>query len=108
MTDDGLCWYGVRCVFRWSWTDRGSRPYEERITLWRAASPAQAIELASREARDYARDNRFEHLDFAQAFALAEDRITQGTEIFSLLRDSELKPDAYLDTFFDTGGEHQS
>ncbi len=70
--------------------------------------PAQAIELASREARDYARDNRFEHLDFAQAFALAEDRITQGTEVFSLLRDSELKPEAYLDAFFDTGGEHQS
>jgi hypothetical protein len=106
VTDDGLGWYGVRCVFRWC--GRENQPYEERITLWRAASAAQAIELADREARDYARDNRFEHLDFAQAFALSEDRITQGTEVFSLLRDSHLKPDSYLDNYFDTGGEHQA
>lgn len=106
VTDDGLGWYGVRCVFRWN--DREHRPYEERITLWRAASAAQAIELAEREGRDYARDNRFEQLNFAQAYSLSEDRITQGTEVFSLLRDSDLKPDAYLDNYFDTGGEHQA
>lgn len=106
VTDDGLGWYGVRCVFRW--IGYADKPYEERITLWRAASPAQAIELAEREGRDYARDNRFEQLDFAQAFALFEDRITQGSEVFSLLRNSELKPESYLDAFFDTGGEHQT
>lgn len=106
MTDDGLGWYGVRCVFRW--TGHEGRPYEERITLWRAASAAQAIELAGREARDYARDNGLEHLNFAQAFALTGDRITQGTEVFSLLRNSNLMPEPYLDTFFDTGAEHQA
>jgi hypothetical protein len=106
VTDDGLGWYGVRCVFRWN--DRGGRPYEERITLWRAASAAQAIELAEREGRDYALDNGFEQVRFAQAYQLSEERITQGSEVFSLLRDSELGPEKYLDTFFDTGGEHQS
>lgn len=106
MTDDGLGWFGVRCVFRW--IGQADKPYEERITLWRAASAAQAIKLAGREARDYAIDNGFEHLDFAQAYALDGDRITQGTEVFSLLRDSELKPESYLDSFFDTGGEHQA
>jgi hypothetical protein len=106
VTDDGLGWYGVRCVFRW--IDHGNQPYEERITLWRAASAAQAVELAGREARDYARDNGVEHLRFAQAYALTGDRITQGTEVFSLLRDSDLKPETYLDTFFDTGNEHQA
>ena len=106
MTDDGLGWYGVRCVFRW--IGHEDKPYEERITLWRAASATQAIELAGREARDYARDSGFEHLNFAQAYALSDDRITQGSEVFSLLRDSELKPETYLDAFFDTGGEHQA
>ena len=105
MTDDGLGWYGVRCVFRW--IGHENQPYEERITLWRAASAAQAIELAGREARDYALDNGFEHLRFAQAYELSGDRITQGTEVFSLLRDSDLKPESYLDGFFDTGQEHQ-
>ena len=106
MTDDGLGWYGVRCVFRW--IGHEGKPYEERITLWRAASAAQAIELANREARDYARDSGFEQLNFAQAYALSDDRITQGTEVFSLLRDSHLAPESYLDAFFDTGSEHRA
>jgi hypothetical protein len=31
----------------------------------------------------------------------------QGTEVFSLLRVSDLGADKYLDRFFDTGFEHQ-
>ena len=31
-----------------------------------------------------------------------------GAEIFSLMRDSDLDPEDYLDTFFDTGEEHES
>ncbi|WGX98091.1 hypothetical protein [Nocardioides sp. L-11A] len=29
----------------------------------------------------------------------------EGAEVFSLMRSSELNPDDYLDTFFDTGDE---
>jgi len=31
-----------------------------------------------------------------------------GAEVFSLLRESDLEPDAYLDAFFDTGTERQT
>lgn len=30
-----------------------------------------------------------------------------GSELFSLIRDSSLSPEAYVDHFFDTGSEHQ-
>lgn len=100
-------WYTVRCVFRWVEWERS--PYEERITLWRAESLDDAIERAEREAREYARRNNVEFSGFAQAYKLAEDQSPEsGMEIFSLLRDSDLDPDAYVNTFFSTGAEHES
>lgn len=30
-----------------------------------------------------------------------------GAEVFSLMRDSDLEPDDYLDAFFSTGNERQ-
>jgi hypothetical protein len=98
-------WYTVRCVFRWtSWE---GRPFEERITLWRADSLDDAIELAEREARTYAEENGVERLSFSQAYQLSDgSELENGAEVFSLLRDSELTPDDYIDTFFSTGTEH--
>jgi hypothetical protein len=100
-------WFTVRCVFRW--TQSQGTPYEERMTLWRAESLDDAIERAEREAREYARRNKVEFTGFAQAYRLAEDQSPDhGMEVFSLLRDSGLDPDAYVRTFFDTGDEHES
>ncbi len=99
-------WYGVRCLFQW--THAEGTPFEERITLWRADSLDAAIELAEREAREYAEDNDLTYLRFSQAYATGETEITAGAEVFSLLRDSSLPAAEYLDTHFDTGGEHQS
>lgn len=56
-------WYAVRCVFRW--TEAGGRPYEERITLWRAGG-----------------------LGLAQGYGTGEQELTDGSEVFSLLRES--------------------
>lgn len=101
---DGF-WFTVRCVFRW--VDWAGAPYEERITLWRAASPGDAIERAEAEAREYADRTGVRYTGFAQAYRLGAGP-GPGAEIFSLLRDSELDPDAYVRTFFDTGREHES
>jgi hypothetical protein len=99
-------WYGVRCVFRWnSWADS---PYEERITLWRADSLDAAIALAETEAAEYAAEHEFEYVNLAQAYRMDDDaEPTSGTEVFSLLRDSDLAPDEYLDTYFSTGSEYE-
>jgi hypothetical protein len=37
----------------------------------------------------------------------AEDEIAEGSEVFSLMRASDLLPDDYLTRFFDTGDERQ-
>ncbi|MCU1603035.1 MAG: putative integral rane protein, partial [Frankiales bacterium] len=50
-------WFAVRCVFRTAWLGDGPQPeeqlYEERITLWQASSPEEAIALAEQEAAEW-------------------------------------------------------
>ena len=100
-------WYAVRCVFRW--TGWEGTPFDERITLWRAESLANAIELAEAEAGEYARANDLDYAGLAQAYQLASDiEPGNGIEVFSLLRDSDLPATEYLTTFFDTGHERQT
>lgn len=96
-------WFGVRCVFR-----RSDPPtYEERITLWEAQSLDEAIALAEDEARSYAERLASEYLEIAQAYWIGTRRPEPGSEVFSLMRDSELDSDDYLDAFYDTGRERQ-
>ncbi|MET9700874.1 hypothetical protein ABZY31_28720 [Streptomyces sp. NPDC006529] len=110
--DDGASWYAVRCVFLWDRTDLDERPegatYEERLTLWRATSLDEAVARAETEAVVYAGENGHRYLRLAQCYRLDADAgPADGDEVFSLLRDSPLGADAYLDRHFDTGGEHQ-
>ncbi|MFC0019029.1 hypothetical protein AAFN60_04080 [Roseibacillus persicicus] len=66
--------------------------------------------MAQSEAKEYSKKQGFEALDFLQAYWLPKDSgpIPQGCEIFSLLRESDLEPEEYLDRFFDTGEERQT
>lgn len=101
-------WYAVRCVIAFS--DGGpTSTYEERITLWRAPSADEAIEMAEAEAAGYAESlEHAEYTGFAQSFNLfVGGAVGHGDEVFSLMRDSELDTEDYLDAFFDTGAEHQ-
>lgn len=103
MATDG--WFSVRCVLRFAHGTRST--YEERVTLWRAARTDDAIVLAESEAADYAATVSAEYAGLAQAYALIGEP-GHGAEIFSLMRDSDLPPDDYLDAFFDTGEERQA
>lgn len=112
MTEDSaaLGWYAVRCVFAVGWPPEAvGKAYEERITLWQARCVDEAIERAEAEATGYAseiEESPSRYLGLAQAFQLVEPP-ADGAEVFSLLRDSQLAPDKYLTTYFDTGDEHQ-
>ena len=99
-------WFAVRSLVRF---EPATGPvYEERITLWRASSFEEAVERAESEAREYACDVDGECVDFTQAFHLTvEAEVMDGTEVFSLMRNSLLMPDNYISRFFDTGEEHQ-
>jgi hypothetical protein len=98
-------WYAVRCVFEVSRIG-GSHTYEKRITLWLAESDEEAIERAESAALQYAADGDDAYLGLAQSFRLFATP-TDGSEVFSLMRDSDLSPRAYIGQFFDTGDERQ-
>jgi hypothetical protein len=102
--------YTVRTVIRWANRPNQSREfiYEERITAWNAESIDAAIDEAEQEVKEYAGEDA-EALDLIQAYWLFDEigLIPQGTEVFSLLRESDLAPSDYLTAFFDTGGERQ-
>lgn len=108
--DDAPGRYSVRCVLRFRDSSHDGRfdgLYEERITLWRAASFDEAIALAEAEVREYARDLDADYTGLAQSYRLADDPADQGAEVFSLVRDSALPVEDYLDRHFDTGTERQ-
>lgn len=102
--------YTVRMVIRWARRPDQEKKflYEERITAWNTDSLESAIDEAEKEAREYAEEGS-EVLDLFQGYWLFDTvgSIPQGTEVFSLLRESDLEPSDYLDSFFDTGTERQ-
>jgi hypothetical protein len=106
----GSGWVSVRCLFETTWA--AGRSYEERITLWLTADLQHGIELAEAEAQQYASglttpEVSTTYVGLAQAYALL-DEPGQSREVFSLIRDSDLAPEAYIRAHFDTGREHTS
>lgn len=104
-------WFAVRCIFRLQGLGdlEGSdaKVYEERITIWRATSPDDAIAQAESEAAHYAEVlPPIRYLGLAQSYEMV-DPPEHGAEMFSLIRDSDLPDGEYLDAFFDTGTERQ-
>lgn len=102
--------YTVRMVIQWVPRPDQEKKflYEERITAWNTDSLDAAIDEAEKEASEYAEEGS-QVLDLFQGYWLFDEvnLIPQGTEVFSLLRESDLEPSDYLDSFFDTGTEHQ-
>jgi hypothetical protein len=64
--------------------------------------------MAEAEAKAYAAASDVEFLNFSQSYAMPDEVAASGVEVFSLLRDSSLKPDDYLRHFFATGDERES
>ena len=102
--------YSVKCHFEWpcSKTKALAHLYEERITLWQAETTHDAIEAAEQEALAYAEQNGYTFIQLSQAFWMFSELPGNGTELFSLLRESDLEPSAYLDHYHDTGFERES
>lgn len=93
-------WFGVRCLFEIS-----EDTYEERVTIWEADDFGAALALAEEDAAEYAAPTGT-YLGLAQAFMMF-DAPAHGAEVFSLVRDSVLDADAYIERFFATGNERQ-
>jgi hypothetical protein len=77
--------------------------------LLRAHDFDHAVRRAEEEARGYAGSlEGVEFLECLDIYHLFEDAVGEGTEVFSLMRDSELGPEEYVSRFFQTGSERSS
>ena len=102
--------YAVRCIFECPKEEFNelAHLYEERITVWQASDIDTAIDKAVEEAETYAHDQRFSFGGLSQAYWISAAVSLDGTEVFSLMRESDLPIEEYLDWFFSTGNERQS
>lgn len=106
MDDSQSDWVAVRSVLGTPLQPDGTRAYEERITLWRERTLDEAMRRAREEANAYAAlwDPPADVLSLQHAVTVYEEP-GDGTEIFALVRDSDLAPEEYLNRFFDSGSE---
>jgi hypothetical protein len=101
-------WYSARCIFRHTAysPERGREVYEERIVLFRAESADDAIRRAEEDAMRYEQEtNGVEYLGYCMTYHLFECSVGDGSEVFSLIRESDLDSGEYISRFFDTGTE---
>lgn len=107
-TADDNHWYSAKCLFRHRRTDEGVQRvlYEERFVLLRAADFDAAVIKAEADAEAYAREiDGCAYIGFTDLFQLFDREVGEGTELYSLLRESDLSPGDYLDRYYDTGME---
>ncbi|HLJ56537.1 MAG TPA: DUF4288 domain-containing protein [Chthonomonadaceae bacterium] len=101
-------WYSVKCLFRHENDPAASEGhlYEERIIVLRAQSLDDALNMAELEAKSYAGDGGdVQYCNFASAYHIADDELTERTEVYSLLRQSPLQISEYVDRYYDEGTE---
>jgi hypothetical protein len=88
-------WYSVRSLLY----DRQNGLYEERTILVLATSTEDAIAQASKEAQDYAASVEMEYVGYSEAFHLFDPQIGAGTEVYSVMRHSNLSASEYIKRF---------
>lgn len=80
--------------------------FKERVILVQASNFDDAIAQAGEEAREYCgRSGETVYLEFVNVYHLFDASVGHRTEIYSLMRESALSDEEYLDTFYDTGQE---
>jgi hypothetical protein len=98
-------WYAVRSLL----FDKQGGHYEERTVLFNASSPEEAIKLAEEEVAQYCEDlESVESAGYLDTFHIFGSEIGSGTEIFSLIRTTDMDRDEYIDRFLDSGLEHRT
>ena len=102
-TEAPKLWFSARTVYEHD--KSGDGLFEERIVLVRAAGFEEALERAEAEAAVYAEQVGCVYTGYVSAYEIVEEQLTDGAEVFSLMRDSSLSADEYIDRFYTTGDE---
>jgi hypothetical protein len=107
---DNPAWYAAKTIYRHHCIEDGTPKmlFEERIVLLQASNFDDAIAQAETEAAEYCSTHRDTvYLDFVDVFHLFGETIGHGTEIYSLMRESDCSDKDYLDRFYDDGKERR-
>lgn len=80
-------WFAVQSVFSHEVISRGSAVYEERVVLYRARTPRQAVTRAKKDAAAYIEANpQFSEVSQPRIFALSGQLVDfDGAEVWSCL-----------------------
>jgi hypothetical protein len=101
-------WYSAKTVCKHQ-TSRDGAPtklFEERVILLQAVDFDDAIAKGEAEAHEYCRNlDGVTYIGYVIVYRLFESVVGHGTEVFSLMRESELSNSDYLDHFYDDGKE---
>ena len=102
-------WYAAKCIFKHNdleTDDESAAVFEERIILVKADDEDSAMNLAEKEAEEYASGLKdTEYTGYIMLFHIFGDDIGHLSEIFSEMRESRKNTEEYLDHFYDTGKE---
>lgn len=101
-------WYGAKTLYQvqTNTVESPKKLYEERVVILKASSLDNAIVEAEKEARQYASDDSgITYLEYVNVFKLISQEIRDKTEVFSLMRESRLGANKYIDRYFNTGNE---
>ncbi len=105
---DDVGWYSAKTVYRHRLVQEGvtKKVFEERVVLFHAANFEDAIAKAEIEAKRYCSAvENVVSLDFASVYYFPEETVGNGSEIYSLMRDSNLSDMEYLSRFHEDGHE---
>jgi hypothetical protein len=95
-------WYAAKTIYQ----HHRLTVFEERVVLLQAADFDDALAKAEAEAAEYCITcGDTVYLGFVSVFHLFDETIGHGTEVYSLMRESELSAEDYLDHFYDDGKE---
>ena len=101
-------WYAAKTVCKHQSVEDGipKTLFEERVVLLQAADFNDAVAKGELEAQEYCRSiENVTYIRYINVYRLCADVVGHGTEIFSLMRESELSDSDYLDHFHDDGKE---
>lgn len=102
-------WFAAKTVCKHQRVEEGGASktlFEERVVLLQAADFEDAIARGEVEAQEYCRGIRdVTYTGYIHVYRLFAGTVGHGTEVFSLMRESELSDKDYLDHFYDDGRE---
>lgn len=99
-------WFGAKCLFVHNNLSKEEDIiiYEERVIVVRANDSDWAIKKVEKKAKEYAQnENECEYLNFIDCFIIENDKISDFTEVYSIMRKSNLEADEFISQYYDDG-----